>query len=118
MTDTTSARAEHLPRESQEYLGQKIREARIAKGWSREALSVAAEAALRARAADFLSPLYATTETRALWRTVEVSFDHVKAMERGPVMPLARGERRARLLGVCLALGLDRAELNEVAGGL
>ena len=114
----TGARRECLPAASSDYLAAMIRHTRDARGWSREALAVEAEACLRSSAADFVTPIYVTTEERKIWREVDVTSRHIEGLEGRPVLPLGRGERRARLRGVCLALGLDFAEVNRVAGGL
>lgn len=111
-------RHQALSPEATEKLAETLRAARMAKGWSREKLSVEAEEALRRRAGDFRSPLFATTETRQLWRSIEISSMDIYHMEKRPVLPLGRDHRRARLLGVCLALELDRALINEIAGGV
>lgn len=112
------ARHEHLPPESRQALGRMILEAREAHGWSRERLSVEAEECLRKAARDFVTPIYVTSEERVLWREIDITSNHIQALEAGPVLPLGRGPRRARLRGVCLALGLDFAEINRIAGGL
>jgi len=112
------ARHQYLPTASSDYLATMIRRARDARGWSREALAVEAEACLRDSAADFVTPIYVTAEERKIWREVDVTSRHIEGLECGPVLPLGRGDRRARLRGVCLALGLDFAEVNRIAGGL
>ena len=107
---------QRLSPEESAALSAMIRKARKAKGWSRERLSVEAENELRKRAADFRSPIFATTERRQLWRTVEVTALSIYRLETAPVLPLGRADRRARLLGVCLALEIDRALINEICG--
>jgi hypothetical protein len=110
--------AEPIPEESRAKLSRMIREARERRGWSQEHLSIEAENALRLAAADFRSPTYVTSEERVKWREIDISPQHVTRMEGCPWFPLGRGDRRARLRGVCLALGLDFAEVNRIAGGL
>ena len=109
---------EPIPEAAADALAAKIRGAREIKGWSRERLSVEAENSLRIAAADFMTPIFVTTEERQIWREIEISSRCIELMERRPVLPLGRGDRRARLRGVCLALGLDFAEVNRIAGGL
>ncbi len=80
-----------------------------------EALAEAAEQALR-RAAD--EEQHATDAERELWRRLEITRHHVATMRNLPARPLNDPERRARLLGIVLALGIDRAAMNRWAGGL
>ena len=110
---------ERLSPEESSALSAMVREARAAKGWSRERLSVEAENAIRARAADFQSAIFATTERRQLWRNLEITGLQIFWLEnRRNAIPLGTAERRARLLGICLALGLDLARVNQICGGL
>lgn len=110
---------ERLSLEESEALSAMVRDARTAKGWSRERLSVEAENELRKRAADFHSAIYATTERRQLWRNLEITGLQIFWLEnRRNAIPLGTAERRARLLGICLALGLDLARVNQICGGL
>ena len=62
-----------------------------------------------------------TDEERVLWEGLVINDRHVGYFENFPAAPMATPQRRARLLGISLALGLDdeeRAELNRVGGGV
>lgn len=101
-----------------------IREARESRRWSQERLADRAEAALR-RQARQVDGEYSTGSTApepngdlGLYLRVEISRHHVATLENCPARPLGDAERRARLMGIVLALGLDRAVVNQLAGGI
>jgi hypothetical protein len=102
--------------EKRATLSVTIVRARAEKGWSREQLAVEAEAALRQEAGR--NGNRATREERDLWEAIDITQHAIRTLEGCPSAPLASPERRARLLGVALALGLDRALVNRLAGGV
>lgn len=96
-------------------LSRLLQERRKTLGWNRSELCERAEKALFDRAE---SDKVASIEERKLWQSVEINIHHVKILENCPAAPLSNRERAARLLGVCLALGLDMGRVNRLAGGL
>ncbi len=105
----------HLDSEQREKFRDLLELARENKGWSSEKTARSAVVHLRAYAA--LPQHWASAREVELWRTVQVTHRHVARM---PAMlaPMLTAERRARLFGVCLALGIDLAEVNRFGGGL
>jgi hypothetical protein len=93
-----------------------IRGARDERGWNRERLSVEATEELRKGAADFLSPLFVTTEERQLWRVIEVSARQIEILETRPVQPTSDPVSRSALRGVLLALKLDFIAVCRILG--
>ncbi len=62
-----------------------------------------------------------TDEERLLWESLVIQVQDVSYFENFPAAPMSTALRRARLLGISMALGLDpeeRAELNRVGGGV
>lgn len=53
-----------------------------------------------------------------LWLSLRITKRHIEGLLNCPARPLANPERVARLLAVCLVLGLDRAKVNRLAGGV
>ena len=109
---------QNLPFEKRAALSKLLRSKRIAAKLGQAALAEAAEDALRVAA----NPT-ATDENREIWGQVEVTWRHVAALENCPARPLENPERVARLLGVVLVLerlevGLDRAQVNQLAGAV
>jgi hypothetical protein len=90
-------------------LGDLIRAARLERGWSRTTLARAATRHLAA---------FEDAERYGIHRVV-VLRGVVTYLENGlNTAPLGNAERRAKLLGIALALDLDRAEVNLLAGGV
>lgn len=88
--------------------------ARQQKGWTQEQAAEAATGALREAA----TQEDASTQEKAVWLNIEISRHSIAGLENSPTNPIATIERRACLLGLALALGLDRSKLNRLAGGL
>lgn len=98
-------------------LSEMLRSARESRGWSQEQASERATEALR-ELAGCLDDAFCSVEERRLWLVIEVTRRHVVALENCPSSPLANSERRARLLGLVTAVGVDMALINRLAGGL
>lgn len=91
-------------------LAELVQAARTSKGWTRPRLARVATSRLL-HAAE-------TLEVSGL-RAVTVTTRHVERIEWAlTTYPLGNAERRARMLGIALALDLDRAEVNRIAGGI
>lgn len=101
-------------------LSELIRKARLAKRWSQERLADRAEAALRHEAACLVAQAtrHDAADDASLYVAVEVTRHHVATLENCPARPLSDAARRARLLGIVVALELDRARVNQLAGGI
>lgn len=97
-------------------LSTALRAAREARGWSQEEAAEEAGRMLRAAAAS--SSIASSDDEREVWLSIEVSRYHVAGLESCPAAPLATMESRSRLLGLVLALDLDRGAINRIAGGL
>jgi hypothetical protein len=63
-------------------------------------------------------PPGATDEEIELWRDMTVTAHEINKLRRFPARPMATPRSRAVLLGVTIALGLDRAQVNRLAGGI
>ena len=102
-------RRSRLGRVQRVALAEMIEGARKAKGWTQERLAMVATNRLKSAPDDLaLAGLRAVLVTRRF----------VQCLENCHPQPMGNAERRARLLGVCLALDLDRAEVNLIAGGI
>lgn len=82
--------------------------------WTYESLAEAATAALLERS----EAPGITEDERELWESLEVSVDQIRTLMDCPANPTGDLVRRAALLGVCLALDVDLAAMNRVAGGI
>lgn len=90
-------------------LAAMVAEAREAKGWSRPQLARFAMRELRASG----------LEVYGIATNVAITAPAITKLETAQGnAPLGTAERRARLLGVALALELDRREVNLIAGGI
>lgn len=96
-------------------LSRLIRDRREELGWNRQQLCDRAREALSERAQ---SDRLASPKERKLWKSLVFNRYHLEYMENCPARPLQDLQRRARLLGVCLALRLDVGQVNRIAGGL
>ena len=91
-------------------IAERIEQARRAKGWTRPRLAQAATNRLK-MSSDELK--------RGGMEPVTVHVRAVESLEAGLfTYPFGNPVRRARLLGIVLALDLDRAEINLIAGGI
>lgn len=63
-------------------------------------------------------PFGVTEDEMRLWRTHVVTRSEVHGLRDFHARPLATPTSRAVLLGVTIALGLDRATVNRMAGGI
>lgn len=81
-------------------LSDMIEEARAARGWSQEQLAAAANDATGQVSED---------------GDLLIERHHIQTLEGSPRFPLSR---RDILLAVVVALELDRAQVNRLAGGL
>lgn len=95
-------------------LSKLISRRRAELGWSYERLAAEATEALWREAISER----ATEAERELWEHFEITIRAVTTLENHPRSPLGSPAKRARLLGVALALGLDRGIVNRLAGGL
>ena len=103
-----------LPEGQRAALSAMIRQAREGKDWSLEQLARAATAASQRRGGNARGlPAQA-----GIWAITKLSRHHVSGLESCPASPMSDADKRARLLGVALALDLDRARVNELAGGI
>lgn len=104
-----------LTADQHDRLSRLVRETRLAKGykgWSRSRLARSATAHLERLPA-------AELELRGMPVGVKVSTRYVETLEgRRFESAMLTNERRARLLGVVLALELDRELVNRIAGGI
>jgi hypothetical protein len=109
-----------LELEKRAALSRVLREARDRRGWSQEQAAEHATLALRTAfpAADGNGGSGASGEERAASAAIEITRHHVATLENCPASPISTVARRSRLLGLVLALGLDRGEINRLAGGL
>lgn len=82
--------------------------------WSYARIAEDASTALR----ELSSNPGTTAYERRLWESLEVTEDHVRTLMNCPANPTGTDERRAVLLGVCLALNVDLAAMNRHAGGI
>ena len=104
-----------LSHEARAAFSRYLFDGRRVKGWSQERTAEAAAGALAAHlAVDKVIP----EEERTAMAAVEITWQHVAGLEGCPAFPLGSPERRARVLGIVLALGLDRAKINHLAGGI
>lgn len=91
---------------------------REAKGsgrrWTYESIAETASAELLERSK---APGVSEAE-RELWERFEVTVSQVRTLLTFPANPTGDPARRAALLGVCLALDVDLAAMNRVAGGI
>jgi hypothetical protein len=87
--------------------------ARRAKNWSLEKTARKAVLAIRSAHATRDST---TADELVLWSTIEITLVHVAAFEDYHKSPLGTAEKRARLLGIALALDLDPAKVSRAAG--
>ncbi len=104
-----------LERSKRAALSEALANARAAKGWSQDRVAEEATSALRLAA---INEPEASVEEREMWASIEVTRHHVFKVENSPANPISTLERRARLLGLTLALGVDRSLINRLAGGL
>lgn len=103
-------RRRRITLEARGALAEMIQSARVAKGWTRPRLARAATSRLRECADDL---------RRAGLAPVTVTPRMIECLELATsTYPLGNSERRSRLLGIALALDLDRAEVNLIAGGI
>lgn len=112
------AGAGQLEDEKRMKLSRLLKDARRRKGWQTERL---AEEATRWLAALAASQELSAEEREAAANLLAgsgVTTHHVARLENFPAYPMSTPERRVRLLAVVLALGLDRAQVNRLAGGL
>lgn len=101
-----------LTADQHDRLSRLVRETRLAKGWSRPRLARSATAHLSRLSA-------AELELRGMPAGVEATTRYVETLEgRRFESAMLTNERRGRLLGVVLALGLDRELVNRIAGGI
>lgn len=96
-------------------LSRLIYEARAARGWNQEEAAEAATECLRVAAREDED---ASTEEREMWQTIEITRHAVSTLENFPSNPIISLARRSCLLGLTLALGLDRAVVNRLCGGV
>jgi hypothetical protein len=97
-------------------LSTALKSARERKRWSQEEASERATEALHRHAAS--RPEGASPDELAVFARLEITRRHVVALENCPSAPMATVERRARLLGLALALELDLGPINRLAGAL
>ncbi len=108
-----------IPVEKRSVLSRMIVDARTAKRWSQEELAdqatqkIAELETIVTGAGGIVSP-----EERMAWQDLEITRHHVQVLENCPYKPLGTHEKRGRLLAVCVVLNMDRAKVNEVAGGI
>lgn len=106
----------HLEEEKRAALSRALREGRERKRWNVDKTAEEAMKLLR-QAAQVDDQHRSPRETR-LYREIEISRHHVTTLEHCPATPLSTLERRVRLLGIVLALELDAALINRLAGGI
>jgi hypothetical protein len=97
-------------------LSTALKTAREGKRWSQEQASERATEALHRYAAS--RPEGGSPDELAAFARLEITRRHVVALENCPSAPIATVERRGRLLGLVLALGLDLGTINRLAGAL
>lgn len=93
-------------------IAEMISEARKSRGWSRQQVSRAANR--------LLSTPAVVSELRAAGlRGSEIKPNHVATLDGSSThAPMGNDLRRVRLLGIVLALDLDRARVNLLGGGI
>ena len=96
-------------------LSRLLRDARLEKGWSVEDLIQYALEALEEQLgrSEHLYP-----DEISSWKRLDITRHHVATLENCPSRPLSDVCRRGRLLAICLALGLDRDQVNRLSGGI
>lgn len=82
--------------------------------WTYESIAEAASSSLLERS----KAPGVSEEERNLWGSFEVTVSQVRTLLNCPRNPTGDPVRRAALLGVCLALDVDLAAMNRVAGGI
>ena len=111
---------QHLDGEQRLRLAEAIATGRALRGWSAEQL--ARQAQSRIRSPSPAEEEHATTTESRRWSALSVTAHQVRAFESpaNNAHPLGLPERRARLLGIVLALGdaIDRQAVNRAAGGI
>lgn len=95
------------------YIDEAMKKARV----SEERLADMATEAL-SNLATSPAPAGVTQEEMALWSTFIVGRTQVSRLRNFPSRPFSTPYSRAVILGVTIALGLDRATVNRMAGGI
>ena len=113
-------RTANLPPERRASLSAMIEEGMKKLKLGPSAMARLAEHKLRsiAHAGFQLEGVRTTKSDVVLWASLLVTKRHIEGLLNCPARPLANPERVARLLAVCLVLGLDRAKVNRLAGGV
>lgn len=110
VTRRRDGRQRRITGAQRDALAALVQDARRAKGWTRPQLAMIATSRLERIPGDL---------ARAGLEPVAVSKQAIEQLESGaPTQPMGTALRRARLLGIVLALGLDRAEVNLIGGGI
>lgn len=99
--------------EKRAALSRLLREALGKRRWSYARLAEKAEQAARHAAHE---QIFASD--REICLEISVTRHHIARLLNCPAAPLGCPARRARLLGVALALGIELAKINRLAGGL
>lgn len=105
-------------REKSAALGDLLQGARRAKGWSLDRTEEEASTMLRLLVESPDLSAHERSVAGRLARDGGVTRYHIANFEDLPRHPLTPVERRIRLMALVLALGVDVAKVNRLAGGL